>query len=112
MEAYPGYTSVSSKALVKLAKGIAAETFAVQPDQVNAQLKDSNGKLGMEIVTSLPQDTVARLVKSQDSTLFSLSADLTKLITQKMTEVSGHSIGEVKVYFDHIIPAQEQRRVE
>lgn len=112
MEEYLGYTSVSSKALVKLAKGIAAEIFAVQPDQVNAQLKDSDGKLGMEIITALPEDTVTRLLKSEDSTLFTLSADLTKLVTQKMTEVSGHTIGEVKVYFDHIVPAKGQRRVE
>lgn len=112
MVAYSGYTSVSSKALVKIARGIAAETFAVQPDQVNAQLKDSNGKLGMEIVTALPETTVAQLIQSGESTLFTLSADLTKLVAQKMMEVSGHTIGEVKVYFNHIAPMEEQRRVE
>lgn len=112
MEAYLGYTSVSSKALVKIAKGIAAETFAVRPDQVNAQLQDSDGKLGMEITTALPEETVTDLVKSKDTTLFSLSADLTKQVTKKMAEVSGHAIGEVKVYFSHIVRSQSQRRVE
>lgn len=112
METNLGYTSVSAKALTKIARGITAEIFAVQPDQVNAQIHDSEGKLGMEIVTALPEDTVARVVKSKETTLFTLSADLSKQLTQKNVELSGHSIGEVKVYFDHIVPVKMQRRAE
>lgn len=101
----PGRTSVTPRALERVARGVAADHLGVDGSRVAVRLTDSNGSLAVAV--SAPVRTPP--LGSDAAGLVTRSQQARANIARDITTISGSQVGSVALRVTGVVIVEERR---
>ena len=106
----PGHTRIRTRALERLAQYVGSEALRVKPREVNTELRDSGSNLGVTLSSGIRDSDLELCANRTDTTLFTYADKAAKTFVDKMSRLSGYTIGDVDIRFTHVVDTTPERR--
>lgn len=105
-----GHTRIRTRALERLAQYTASEVLNVKPREIDSQLRDCEAKLGVTLTSGIRDFILESCANRTDTTLFTYADRAAKTFAEKLSRLSGYTIGDVDIHFTHIVETEKAER--